>query len=231
MRCPKCGAAREVKALECPACGIIYFKYERLQKRLDNDAPEVHGLLWSMPEPDNSAYRLGRMLLLAGLAWLSWRYVFTSIGPYSYAAQSFFHNINLPFHEVGHILFRPFGAFMHSLGGSLGQMIMPLVCLATLLLKTRDAFGAAACLWWFGESILDLVPYIDDARSLSLPLVGGNFGHSSPYGFHDWEFILSEAGLLHMDHALARAAHITGSLFILAALGWMALLLIRNRHA
>lgn len=234
MKCPKCGCERESNAIECSACGIVFFKYERIQKNLQHagkfepvDMPA--GMLWSMPEANNSLHKFGRLLLLLLLAWLSWRYIFSSIGPYSYAAQSFFHNINLPFHEVGHLLFSPFGAFMHSLGGSLGQLMMPVICLTVFLLKSHDAFGASVCLWWLGESFLDLVPYIDDARSLSMPLLGGNFGHSSPYGFHDWEFILTEAGIAHLDHALAKAAHFTGSLIMITALIWMILLLARKR--
>ena len=43
---------------------------------------------------------------------------------------SFWHLVNLPFHEAGHILFRPFGRLMTSLGGSITQLLMPLICLA-----------------------------------------------------------------------------------------------------
>jgi len=115
---------------------------------------------------------------------------------------------------------------------------MPLICFGVLLWKTRDAFGAAVCMWWFGESLLDIVSYIDDARSLNMPLLGGNFGYSSPYGFHDWEFILTESGLLQWDHALAKATHISGSLVMVTAIIWMTLLLfykhqgneIRHNH-
>ncbi len=46
-----------------------------------------------------------------------------------YAMESFWHLVNLPFHEAGHLIFRPFGRLMTSLGGSLGQLLMPLVCL------------------------------------------------------------------------------------------------------
>ena len=38
---------------------------------------------------------------------------------------SFLHLVNLPFHEAGHILFSPFGAFMTSLGGSLLPALYP----------------------------------------------------------------------------------------------------------
>jgi hypothetical protein len=102
---------------------------------------------------------------------------------------------------------------------------MPLVCLVVLLARTRDPFGASVALWWFGENFLDIAPYINDARSGKLPLLGGTFGHSAPYGFHDWEFIFTESGLLHADNSLASLSHFTGSLIMLVALGWGATLL------
>lgn len=79
-------------------------------------------------------------------------------------------------------------------------------------------FGAAVCLWWLGENFLDIAPYFNDARAGELPLLGGNFGHSSPYGFHDWEFILTESGLLRYDHLLAAASHYFGALLMAGAL-------------
>ncbi len=62
---------------------------------------------------------------------------------------------------------------MTSLGGSIAQVFMPLVCLAVFLVKTRDTFAASFTLWWTGENFMDLAPYIDDARSLTLPLRNG----------------------------------------------------------
>ena len=66
------------------------------------------------------------------------------------------------------------------------------------------------------------------AQPGDLPLLGGNTGHSAPYGFHEWEYLLGETGLLHLDHALARASHLLGSLVMLLALGWGAWLLWRH---
>jgi len=92
--------------------------------------------------------------------------------------------------------------------------------MVVFLIKTRDPFGASVTLWWFGENFIDIAPYINDARSLSLPLIGGNFGYSSPYGFHDWEFILNELGLSHLDHALAGISHFSGSILMTLAYIW-----------
>ena len=76
-------------------------------------------------------------------------------------AGSFIHSVNLVFHEAGHVLFRPFGDFMTVLGGSLLQLLVPLVVAAALLLKNRDPFGASIGVWWLGQSFKDLAPYID----------------------------------------------------------------------
>ncbi len=169
-------------------------------------------------ENDSSLALIGRGLVLFFLVFLSIRLLAHPIAD----GGCFIHMINLPFHEAGHVLFRPFGQFITSLGGTLGQLLMPLICFAVLLLQTRDGFGASVCLWWFGENFLDIAPYIDDARSGTLPLVGGNFGHSSPYGFHDWEYLLTESGLLHYDHLLAKLSVACGALFMGLALFWAA---------
>lgn len=231
MKCPKCGCRRG-SGDSCDSCGIYFHKYERAQQRkLTQNQREAVGLLWQMNDAGNLLYKTGRFLLLIGLLWLSWGLVFSPIDYWqgNAASRSFLHSINLPFHEFGHIMFRAFGRFMASLGGSLGQLLMPLICLAVFLVKTRDAFAASVAMWWFGESLLDLVAYINDAIALSMPLLGGNEGSSSPYGFHDWEFILTEAGLLHSAGSIAQFVHIMGSFVMGLAMIWMLLLLLRKR--
>ncbi|HXH64088.1 MAG TPA: hypothetical protein VNH42_01105 [Mariprofundaceae bacterium] len=183
-----------------------------------------------MPISGNPFALIGRGLLLLWLAYWSVAFIFSPIAANA-AGESFLHGVNLPFHEFGHILFRPFPPVITSLGGSLGQLLMPAICFFVLLLKTRDAFGAAVCLWWFGENFLDIAPYIDDARSLSLPLIGGNFGDTSPYGFHDWEFILGQTGLLTYDHRFAAIAKGLGAVVMAGALVWAMVLLFRPAAA
>jgi hypothetical protein len=107
-------------------------------------------------------------------------------------------------------------------------LLVPFVCLAVLLWQTRDPFGGAVSFWWFGENFLDIAPYINDARAGVLPLVGGNTGHSSPYGFHDWEFLLTESGLLRYDHILANFSHVFGSLLMALAIAWAGYILFQQ---
>jgi hypothetical protein len=37
-------------------------------------------------------------------------------------------------------------------------------------------FGAAVAIWWAGENLIDVAPYINDARELKLVLLGGKTG-------------------------------------------------------
>lgn len=133
--------------------------------------------------------------------------------------QSFLHPVDLVFHEAGHVVFRPFGHFMTMLGGSLGQLLKPLICLLVLLIKTRDTFGAGVALWWFGQNLMDLAPYINDARAKELMLLGGVAGRDIS-GYHDWEYILRKLGWLKWDHLLANLAQNTGILLIVTTFVW-----------
>ena len=126
------------------------------------------------------------------------------------------HLVDLVFHEAGHVLFAPFGAFMTTLGGSLMQVLVPIVCAVAFFTK-QDAFGAAVAAWWAGQSLVDLGPYIADARALQIVLLGGATG--GEVEGHDWDAILTTLGWLHRDRQLGIAAHVVGSAVMVASLG------------
>jgi len=130
---------------------------------------------------------------------------------------------NLVFHEAGHIILIPLGSFMSTLGGSLFQVLIPSICLVAFL-RQRNAFAGAVMLWWTGQNLIDLAPYINDARAQRLVLLGGVTGRDVP-GYHDWNNLLTRLDMLAWDHALAGAADRLGSLLIIAALVWAAYLL------
>ena len=143
-----------------------------------------------------------------------------------YVAGSFLHLVDIPFHEAGHVLLAPFGRFVMVLGGSLFQVVIPLLCGAALLFGTRDAFGAAITLWWSGQSLLDIAPYIADARALRLALLGGRTG--AEVEGHDWEYLLQAIGWLHRDVTLGRQAFALGAVMMACALTWGALVVWWN---
>ena len=188
---------------------------------------DLRQILFTVNSDKGFPYLIGHgAILLMVLIW-GIRLIMAPIAE-NYAGNSFLHLINLPFHEAGHVFFRLFGSLLTSLGGSLGQLLVPLICSLVLLFKTRDPFGSAICFWWFGENFVDLAPYINDARDLVLPLVGGNTGRFTPYGFHDWQYILTETGLLRYDHILAKVSLITGATIMLVAVTWAAIVLMKQ---
>jgi hypothetical protein len=241
MECPKCHITQPDGNSECSRCGIIFRKYRPDEGAPNNSihlereaGPEklplpalLKNIFFEVDLDTNIVFFLGRTLVFVVL--MVWGIKFILLSPADARIMSgFWHLVNTPFHEAGHIIFRLLGPFMTSLGGSLSQVLMPLVCGSVLLLKTRDPFGASFCLWWTGENFMDLAPYINDARRLTLPLLGGNTGETSPYGFHDWEFILTETKLLPYDHAIAVAAHFLGVVLMMLALSWAAILLFKQ---
>lgn len=239
MNCPKCKLLQNDENRECLRCGLIFSKYRPLDYKqlLDRSRSEaaaepslwkrVISYIFHTRDDIETVYFIGRLIVFILIFLWGLKFLQSSIES-NYVGRSFMHLVNLPFHETGHIVFRPLGQVMHSLGGSLGQVIMPLVCTLVLLIRTRDTFGASIALWWTGESILDIAPYINDAGSMSLQLLGGNTGASAPYGFHDWNFVLSELNLLRHDHLIANLTAVGGKMIMTISLLWGLVLLIRQ---
>lgn len=131
----------------------------------------------------------------------------------------FIHYINLIFHEAGHMIFGlPGKRLLTVFGGSLMQVLVPAVLARAFYLKNKNPFAAGLGLWWTGQSLVDCAPYINDARMLQLPLLGGGTGREVEG--HDWEYILTELNLLESDIYIARTVLIIGRLIMLAGLLW-----------
>lgn len=246
MICPKCQFEQQNDMKECLKCGIVFEKYGERKNRLSgkhgsipantdaskNALPDegltstIRDLLFHVKSTINPLYFGGRVVLFLVLFIWGWKFILSPMESLS-TSKNFLHMINLPFHEAGHILFSPFGRFISVLGGSIMQLLVPFICLLTLLFKTRDAFGASVCLWWLGESFMDLAPYINDARELKLILLGGVTGRDVS-DYHDWEFLLRNLGLLKYDQALASIAQALGIIFMLLTFLWGGFLLMKQ---
>lgn len=183
----------------------------------DTDGLSLSGLLFPPQLKINPLYFWGRCLVYI-LFFIAGVRLMVHLPSSEMAGQSFFHYVSLPFHEAGHIFFSILGRFMGVLGGSLMQVLVPVVCLAAFL-KRSDVFGASVALWWTGQNFIDMAPYINDARAQELMLLGGVTGQDVP-GYHDWNNILGQLGLLRLDHTLAYISHFFGALLIVAAFVW-----------
>jgi hypothetical protein len=246
MICPQCKFEQPDENSECPKCGIVFEKYvalqdipegekEKARTRTVTSTDETAGTplgsylkeLFLFVKPGvNPLFFGGRVIIFLVIFIWGWKFILTPLES-NYTAQSFLHMVNLPFHEAGHIIFRPFGKFIMTLGGTLGQLLMPLICFTVLLFKTRDTFGASVAFWWFGENFMDIAPYINDARALELMLLGGVTG-KDVIDYHDWEYILRKLGWLQYDHTLAALSYFIGIVIMLATFAWGGYLLIKQ---
>ncbi|HUS89324.1 MAG TPA: hypothetical protein VMW91_08175 [Desulfosporosinus sp.] len=241
MICPKCKFEQEDQNIECLRCGIIFEKYGKHHNSnletnaaiIETNNPEIgivnfiKNLFFYVKPEINPFFFGGRIVIFLVMLIWGWKFIFTPLES-NYTGTCFLHLVNLPFHEAGHIIFRPFGKIITSLGGSLAQLLMPLICLLVFLIQSKDTFGASVSFWWLGENFMDIAPYINDARALKLPLLGGNTGLTSPYGFHDWEFILTELGLLRYNRILASIAYKMGIILMLISLVWAGYLIFKQ---
>ena len=159
--------------------------------------------------------RAGRIALLLLLTYWTWLFLAYPMRE-DVIGESFLHLPNLIFHEAGHVLFSPFGTFMMTLGGSLTQVLVPIVCGVALLKTNGDIFGATVMGWWTGQNLLDVAIYINDARALQLTLVGGATG--AEVEGHDWERLLTMTNSTHLDHRIAGVVQFAGGLLMIGCL-------------
>jgi hypothetical protein len=116
----------------------------------------------------------------------------------------FIDGVNLIFHEAGHWLFSLFGIFLEILGGSINQVLIPLIIAGYFFLH-RQYYSGSVTLMWAGQSLMNVSVYAGDAIKMQLPLLGGDSS------IHDWNWLLIYLGQLR--HAPQVAAG-------LAAAGW-----------
>ena len=118
---------------------------------------------------------------------------------------------NLLFHEAGHLIFGFFGNTLGLYGGTLGQLVFP-VTSAVVFWRQGSWVSASVAALWFFEHINNIAPYVADARSQELPLLGG--------GEHDWANILSRWGALQYDSTLATILIVIVWLGLFSTLVW-----------
>ena len=134
------------------------------------------------------AKRIFLAILLAYVAWLAFAYEY-----------HFLDGVNLLFHEAGHVLLGFMGPTVQFLGGTIGQLFFPIAC-AVHFIQNRKYFEALVMGVWFAESLMYTAEYLGDAQVMSLPLVGGHI--------HDWNWLLSQWGVLSSCGIIAATLHL-----------------------
>jgi hypothetical protein len=226
--CPKCGAGSAGLDI-CAACGLIFAKYLRAKFAPPEVRPRAAAepdedglfarakeLLLYIPEETNPTAVYGRAILLAAIALYGAKLALMDIPSWE-MASSLIHLPMVPIHEFGHVLFRPLGEFMTLLGGSLFQVLLPVIFGAIFVVKNRDPFAASVMLWWAAVAVMDVAPYVYDAFQPQHILLTGRTGDN---GAHDFIDVLGDLGLLHKAQPIGRGVHVFGFLVMVAALAW-----------
>jgi len=150
---------------------------------------------------------------LTGIAWLCFYTLFLL---YAFADRSGFlivNYVNLIIHEGGHFFFSWFGNTIMILGGTIGELLVPLLC-AIYFFCQRETTGFAFSTYWLFENFPYIGTYMADARSAALPLVGSEES--------DWTILFGQWGLLAEDQKIGAIMRTLGWLGMLATMIWLA---------
>ncbi|MGH9772577.1 MAG: hypothetical protein ACRD4Q_12925 [Candidatus Acidiferrales bacterium] len=123
----------------------------------------------------------------------------------------------VPIHEGGHLLFRFFGEFLNIAGGTILQLVVPLM-LAAYFLFHRQLQGTAFCTFFFFEQLLPISTYMADARAQQLPLLTVG---DADYVIHDWNYLFGRFGVLGHDTQIAHGVRAIGWIGMLGTVAWM----------
>jgi hypothetical protein len=159
---------------------------------------------------------------IAGIAWLVFYLLFLFYAAADRNGFLIIDYVNLIIHEGGHFFFSWFGHTIMILGGSLGELLVPLLGAAYFWWK-RETTAVAFCSVWFFENFLYIGTYMADARTSALPLVGSEES--------DWTILFAQWGLLVKDQQIGATTRALGWLGMLATVAWLAWRIWRDAKA
>lgn len=125
---------------------------------------------------------------------------------------------HLIIHEAGHFIFGILGGSFEITGGTLMQVALPLG-LTVHFFRHQYRPGVQLALFWLAHNFLNISVYAADARAQKLPLLG------SGSKLHDWNVMLSQAGLLEYDTIVGNSVFLLsiacfGLVMLIPALMW-----------
>lgn len=142
--------------------------------------------------------------------------------------QSIIKPLNLGIHELGHFVFGMLGETWGVAGGSILQILIPVISIF-MFLRQPDFFAVAFTLGWLSTNFFDVATYIGDAVKMNLPLV-------SPFGgenaIHDWNYLLNQFNLSEHHEVISNLVRLLGVFAMLDGLilgTWLLVLMWRTR--
>ena len=149
----------------------------------------------------------------AGISWLLAYSLFLLHALRDTSGFLFPDFVNLMIHEGGHLFFSWGGHTLMILGGTLGELLVPLLC-GLYFYFHGQTYGFTFSAFWFFENFLYIGTYMKDARAEALPLVNGDIG--------DWTILFGQWNLLLADQKIGQFVRALGWLGMCATLAWLA---------
>src|SRR6185437_16680234 len=102
------------------------------------------------------------------------------------------------------------GTFMHILGGSLFQIVFPVLYVGYFYGR-RDWYSASMLVFWVGQNLVNVSVYASDAVAMRLPLLGGDVSG------HDWHNLLDMLNLLPYTNEIGAGIYFFGVAVLVCA--------------
>lgn len=135
----------------------------------------------------------------------------------------FLDNVNLLIHEAGHLVCFAFGQFIYILGGSLMQIIIPVLFFLYFFLR-NEYVSAGFIIFWISNNIISVSVYMSDAVNMQLPLIGGEGV------IHDWNWLFTNMGLLQYSESIGNIFFWIGIVGVFVSLIWMIFFMIIQKQ-
>jgi len=133
----------------------------------------------------------------------------------------FLDGVNFLFHEAGHFFLRPFGIFIHFLGGTLGQLFFPVVLIVYFRLKGQ-IYSSFVMMFWLAQNLFNISVYAGDAVATRLPILMG--------GTHDWNWMLTRLSWLRYTGLISRLIYLSGFFILLMSIVGMLRYSMRDKN-
>jgi hypothetical protein len=104
--------------------------------------------------------------------------------------------VNLIIHEAGHVVFMFFGQTLAIAGGSIFQIMVPVI-FAIYFFSRQSFYSAAVMAYWVGLNFINVSVYAADAKRMQLPLLTGDTDS------HDWNQLLFQFNQLRNTEVIA----------------------------
>ncbi|HEV3042155.1 MAG TPA: hypothetical protein VHA33_30625 [Candidatus Angelobacter sp.] len=150
-------------------------------------------------------------------AWLVFYVLILCFLAANFSTPTLLDNVHLPVHEAGHLLFRWFGETAELWGGTILQLLVPVLLVVAFVVRA-ELPGVTFCAVAFFHSLMGVATYMIDALYRELPLV--TVGAASEEAEHDWARIFNSLGVLPRAIQIGNTVRFLAWCGMIATIAW-----------